>query len=318
MLLSMAPADPSLAPTVASFRQFNRNYTRFLGTLNDRYLHTDFSLAEGRVLYELATRSNLQAKDIAETLGLDAGYLSRILSKFKKAGLVIRSTSKDDRRASNLLITEGGRAVVHTLNLRAGKQAAAVLKKLSPDQRAEFSRALSTVQQIVLEQKPDGAEINLRNHRPGDMGMVVHLEGAGYVEQFGWDMTFEALASRIVADFLEKFDSARERCWIAEMDGRHVGHVFLVQHPEQRDTAKLRLLYVDPAARGRGLGQRLVAECVQFAREQGYSKITLWTQSILAAAHRIYKSAGFRLVGEEPHHSFGKDLVGQTWERNLL
>jgi DNA-binding MarR family transcriptional regulator/GNAT superfamily N-acetyltransferase len=318
MLLSMAPADPSLAPTIASFRKFNRNYTRFLDTLNDRYLHTDFSLAEGRVLYELATRSSLQAKEIAEALGLDAGYLSRILSKFKKAGLVTRTISRDDRRASNLLITERGRAVVRTLNLRAGKQAAAVLKKLSANQRAEFSRALNTVEQIVLEQKPDGSEITLRNHRSGDMGKVVHLEGAGYVEQFGWDMTFEALVSRIVADFLERFDPARERCWIAEMDRRHVGHVFLVQHPEQRDTAKLRLLYVDPAARGKGLGQRLVAECVQFAREAGYRKITLWTQSILAAAHRIYESAGFRLVREEPHRSFGKDLVGQTWEMDLL
>jgi len=313
----MAPTDPSLAPTVASFRQFNRKYTRFLGTLNNRYLETDFSLAEGRVLYELATRGNLQAKDIAETLGLDAGYLSRILTKFKKAGLVTRTTSRDDRRASNLLITERGRAVVRTLNLLAGKQAAAVLKRLSANQRAEFSRALNTVEQIVLEPKSDESEITLRNHRPGDMGMVVHLEGAGYVEQLGWDMMFEALVSRIVADFLERFDSTRERCWIAEMGGRHVGHIFLVQHPEQKDTAKLRLLYVDPAARGKGLGQMLVAECIQFAREAGYRKITLWTQSILTAAHRIYQSAGFRLVREEPHHSFGKDLVGQTWEMEL-
>ena len=313
----MAPPDPSLAPTVASFRQFNRKYTRFLGTLNNRYLQTDFSLAEGRVLYELATGTNLQAKEIAATLGLDAGYLSRILTKFKKTGLVTRTTSRDDGRASNLLITERGRAVVRTLNLRAGKQAAAVLKKLSAHERAEFSRALNTVEQIVLEPKSDEPEITLRNHRAGDMGMVVHLESAGYVEQFGWDMMFEALVARIVAEFLERFDSARERCWIAEMGGQHVGHIFLVQHPEQRDTAKLRLLYVDPAARGKGLGQKLVAECIQFAREAGYRKITLWTQSILTAAHRIYKSAGFRLVRQEPHHSFGKDLVGQTWEMDL-
>ena len=313
----MASADPSLAPTVASFRQFNRAYTRFLGTLNDRYLHTDFSLAEGRVLYELATHPSLQAKEIADALGLDAGYLSRIVAKFKKAGLVSRTTSKADRRASNLRITERGRAVVRTLNLRADKQAAAVLKKLSAGQRTEFSHALNTVEQIVLEREPTASSIVLRNHRPGDMGMVVHLEGAGYVEQRGWDMTFEALAARIVADFLEKFNPARERCWIAEMDGRHVGHIFLVQHPEERETAKLRLLYVDPVARGMGLGNRLVNECVQFAREVGYKKITLWTQSILTAAHRIYQAAGFRLVREEPHHSFGKDLVGQTWELDL-
>ena len=319
MLISMATHDSSLAPTVASFRQFNRSYTRFLGTLNDRYLHTDFSLAEGRVLYELATHPSLQAKEIADALGLDHGYLSRIVAKFKKAGLVSRTTSENDRRAANLQITERGRAVVRTLNLRADKQAAAVLEKLSANQRAVFSRALNTVEQIVLERErePASSPIVVREHRPGDMGMIVHLEGAGYVEQFGWDMTFEALVARIVADFLERFDPARERCWIAEREGRHVGHIFLVQHPEQRDTAKLRLLYVDPAARGMGLGQRLVNECVEFARQVGYRKITLWTQSILTAAHRIYQGAGFRLVREEAHHSFGKDLVGQTWEMVL-
>lgn len=320
----MASPDTSLAPTVASFRQFNRAYTRFLGTLNDRYLHTDFSLAEGRVLYELATHPSLQAREIADVLGLDAGYLSRILAKFKKEGLVSRTTSVDDRRVANLQITDRGRQAVQTLNLRADQQASAVFEKLSAHQRAEFSRALNMVEQIVLDPEPppveqsaQGHDILLRHHRPGDMGMVVHLEGAGYVEQFGWDMTFEALAARIVADFLERFNPARERCWIAELDGRHVGHIFLVQHPEQPDTAKLRLLYVDPAARGMGLGQRLVNECVQFARECGYRKITLWTQSILKAAHRLYQAAGFRLVREEPHHSFGKDLVGQTWELDL-
>lgn len=317
MLIFMASSNTSLAPTVASFRQFNRAYTRFLGTLNDRYLHTDFSLAEGRVLYELATHPSLQAKEIADALGLDAGYLSRILTKFKKAGLVTRTTSKHDRRAANLRITGRGRTVVRTLNLRADQQATAVLEKLSSNERSEFSRALNTVGQIVLEREPHASPIVLREHRPGDMGMVVHLEGAGYVEQLGWDMTFEGLAARIVADFLEKFDPARERCWIAEMDGRQVGHIFLAQHPERRDTAKLRLLYVDPAARGVGLGKRLVNECVQFAREVGYKKITLWTQSVLTAAHRIYQAAGFRLVREEPHHSFGKDLVGQTWEMDL-
>jgi DNA-binding MarR family transcriptional regulator/GNAT superfamily N-acetyltransferase len=317
MLLCMATADASLAPTVAAFRQFNRAYTRFLGTLNDRYLQTEFSLVEGRVLYELATHSRLRAKEIAEALGLDAGYLSRILAKFKKAGLVTRTTAKHDRRAANIQITEHGRAAVRTLNLRADRQAIGVLKKLSAVQRTEVSRALSTVEHIVLDRAPTRPSIVLRNHRAGDMGMVVYLEGAGYVEQFGWDNTFEGLAARIVADFLEKFDAKRERCWIAEMSGLHVGHVFLVQHPERRDTAKLRLLYVDPAARGMGLGQRLVNECIRFARAAGYKKITLWTQSILTAAHRIYEAAGFRLMREEPHHSFGKDLVGQTWEMDL-
>jgi GNAT superfamily N-acetyltransferase len=157
----------------------------------------------------------------------------------------------------------------------------------------------------------------LRTHRPGDMGMIVALEGAGYVEQYGWDGTFETLVARITDDFIANFDPTRERCWIAEIDGRHVGHIFLVRHPDQPETARLRLLYVDPSARGLGLGKILVDECVRFARSAGYKKITLWTQSILTAAHHIYQQAGFKLVHEEPHHSFGHDLIGQTWELTL-
>jgi DNA-binding MarR family transcriptional regulator/GNAT superfamily N-acetyltransferase len=313
----MPAADASLEPATAAFRRFNRSYTRFLGTLNESYLSTDYSLAEGRVLYELATRSKPQAKEVAEALGLDAGYLSRILNKFEKAALVVRATAKHDNRAANLLLTARGRAAIRTLNLRANKQAHTILAKLSEDQHRKFLGALHTIEQTALGIQPEPSSIVLRAHRPGDMGMVVHLEGADYVEQFGWDGTFEALAARIVADFLTNFDVARERCWIAEMDGRHAGHVFLVRHPDQPDTAKLRLLYVDPAARGMGLGQRLVAECVRFAGAAGYRNITLWTQSVLTAAQRIYRAAGFRLVREEPHHSFGRDLIGQTWEMDL-
>lgn len=310
----MPVADASLAPATAAFRRFNRAYTRFLGTLNESYLSTGYSLAEGRVLYELATRSKPQAKDVIEALGVDAGYLSRILTKFEKAGLVTRATSEHDNRAAHLLLTTRGRAVIRTLNLRADKQAKTILGKLSEDRRDKFISALHTVEQAALDMPPEASPIALRPHRPGDMGMVVHLEGAGYVEQFGWDATFEALVARIVADFLGNFDEACERCWIAEMDRRHVGHVFLVRHPDEPDTAKLRLLYVDPSARGMGLGQRLVDECIRFAPSAGYRKITLWTQSMLSAAHRIYRAAGFHLVREEPHHSFGRDLIGQTWD----
>ncbi len=269
------------------------------------------------MLYELATHSNGKAKDVAEALGLDAGYLSRILRKFEKNDFVVRGAAKDDKRAANLHLTARGRAAVRSLNLRADKQARAVLSKLTARRRVELAHAISTIEETVLggPQEPDS--ILLRSHRPGDMGMVVHLEGAGYVEQLGWDESFEALVARIVADFLDNFDAARERCWIAEMDGQHVGHIFLVRHPERADTAKLRLLYVDPAARGMSLGATLVGECVRFARAVGNKKITLWTQSILKAAHRIYETAGFRLVQEEAHHSFGKDLVGQTWEMDL-
>ena len=313
----MAVTDSALAPAASAFRRFNRAYTRFLGTLNESYLSTDYSLAEGRVLYELATLPKPQAKEVGQALGLDAGYLSRIVSKFEKAGLVERATAKNDHRTATLLLTPRGRAAVRTLNLRADKQARGILANLSEDQRSKFIDALQTIEQTALGIKPETPPIVLRSHRPGDIGMVVHLEGAGYVEQFAWDQSFEALVARIAADFLANFDEARERCWIAEMDGRHVGHVFLVRHPDQPDQAKLRLLYVDPAARCMGLGQRLVTECVGFAVAAGYRKVTLWTQSVLTAAHRIYQASGFRLVREVPHHSFGKDLIGQTWELEL-
>ena len=314
-------ADPhpaaELSADISAFRHFNRVYTRFIGTVTDSFLQTQYSLAEGRVLYEIANRTQPQAKEIGEALELDAGYLSRILTKFEKSRLVSRRPSKRDSRASDLLLTAKGKAAFRTLNTRAQNQARAILKPLEPGQRANFIGAMQTIEGIVVGKPQQPRSFTLRTHRPGDMGMVVSLEGAGYVEQFGWDETFEALVARIVADFIANFNSARERCWIAEIDGRHVGHIFLVQHPDQPGTAKLRLLYVDPSARGLGLGQALVAECIRFAHAAGYARITLWTQSILTAAHRIYQAAGFRLVREEPHHSFGRNLTGQTWDLDL-
>ncbi|HEY3626218.1 MAG TPA: helix-turn-helix domain-containing GNAT family N-acetyltransferase [Terracidiphilus sp.] len=315
--------DSALVPDVAAFRHFNRIYTRFLGTLSEGFLRTEYSLAEGRVLYELATRSKqgcgqeAQAKAIGEALDLDAGYLSRILTKFERAGLIERRTSKEDSRAADLWLTARGRGAFRILNLRAEKQARALLKSLPGPVRARFIAATQTIETVVTGRQGNQPPFTLRTHGPGDMGAVVSLEGAGYAQQFGWDETFEALVARIVADFIEGFDPARERCWIAEVDGRHVGHIFLVRHPERPDTAKLRLLYVDPSARGLGIGQALVNQCIAFAREARYSGITLWTQSMLASAHRIYVAAGFRLVREEPHHSFGKELIGQTWELEL-
>ncbi|HEX4308584.1 MAG TPA: helix-turn-helix domain-containing GNAT family N-acetyltransferase [Acidobacteriaceae bacterium] len=317
----MPAAD--VAADAAAFRHFNRVYTRYLGTLSEGFLRTEYSLAEGRVLYELATRSRkgaveeTQARAIADALDIDAGYLSRILSKFEKAGLLERRTSRDDSRAANLLLTPRGHAAFRTLNLRAEKQARALLQNLPALERARFIGATQTIEQVVLGKKSDHRPVTLRTHRPGDMGTVVALEGAAYVDQFGWDGTFEGMVAKIVADFIASFDPKRERCWIAEVDGRHVGHIFLVQHPQQPKTAKLRLLYVDPSARGIGVGRTLVSQCIAFARAAGYARITLWTQSILKAAHHIYQNAGFRLVREEPHHSFGKDLIGQTWELEL-
>jgi DNA-binding MarR family transcriptional regulator/GNAT superfamily N-acetyltransferase len=313
-----------VAADASAFRHFNRVYTRYLGTLSEGFLRTEYSLAEGRVLYELATRSRKgtveepQAKAIADALDIDAGYLSRILSKFEKAGLLDRRTSSDDSRAANLLLTPRGRAAFRTLNLRAEKQARALLRSLPTPDRARFIGATQTIEQVVLGRNSNHRPpVMLRTHRPGDMGTVVALEGAAYVDQFGWDGTFEGMVAKIVADFIAGFDPKRERCWIAEVNGRHIGHIFLVRHPEQPGTAKLRLLYVDPSARGIGVGRLLVSECIAFARAARYTRVTLWTQSILKAAHHIYQNAGFRLVREEPHHSFGKDLLGQTWDLDL-
>jgi DNA-binding MarR family transcriptional regulator/GNAT superfamily N-acetyltransferase len=308
-------SDAALRADAAAFRRFNRLYTRFIGTVTDRFLRTPYSLAEGRVLYELATRNEPRAREIAEALGMDPGYLSRILAKHEKTGLLKRRTSRTDSRAADLLLTPKGRTVFRMLNQRSEKQARDLLTRMPVSSRARFIGAMGTIENTALA--PQRTPFTLRSHRAGDMGTVVALEGQGYVDQFGWDATFEALVARIVADFIDNFDPEKERCWIAEIDGEHVGHIFLVRHPEQPGTAKLRLLYVDPKARGLGLGQTLVAECVRVAREAGYQRITLWTQSILTAAHHIYQQAGFHLVREEPHHSFGKDLVGQTWDLAL-
>lgn len=311
-----APRSQLPEPHIAAFRRFNRFYTRETGTLRAGLLGTQYSLTEARVLYELATRGESSARDIAKDLALDVGYLSRILKKFKGSGLLKSKASRSDARHSKLTLTKRGRDLFTDLNERSNRQAKGILDRVHPARLPDLLRAMRTIEEI-LGAGPSTAPIILRPHRAGDMGTIVSLEGSGYTQQYGWDNTFEALVARIAADFIENFDAKRERCWIAEMDGRHIGHIFLVCHPDQPDTARLRLLYVDPSARGLGLGKTLVNECVQFARSAGYRKVTLWTQSILSAAHHIYQQAGFRLVHEEPHHSFGHDLVGQTWELSL-
>ncbi len=276
--------DTALRADAAAFRQFNRLYTRFIGTVTDRFLRTPYSLAEGRVLYELATRSRPRAKDVAEALGMDTGYLSRILAKHEKAGLIKRTTSKADSRASDLVLTARGRAVFRMLNQRSEKQARDLLTHMPAPSRVRLIGAMASIENAILSQHPEPPAFTLRQHVPGDMGMIVALEGKGYVDQFGWDSTFEALVARIVADFIDTFDPQKERCWIAEIPtatdvAQHVGHIFLVRHPDQPGTARLRLLYVDPRARGLGLGHTLVAECVRFAREAGYQRITLWRRA---------------------------------------
>jgi DNA-binding MarR family transcriptional regulator/predicted N-acetyltransferase YhbS len=296
-------------------------YTRFIGTLNEGLLETDYSLTEARVLYELATRSAPNAGQIAAELGLDAGYLSRLLAKFEEKGLLRRRVSERDGRLTELSLTARGRSAFKKLNALSEEQALTVMQSLAQPARLELIQCMQAIEEILAKEDRKQKAFILRPHRVGDMGWVVYSEAVGYAEQFGWDESFEALVARIVDEFLTNFDPAKERCWIAEVDGRPVGHIFLVkypdQHPDQPNTAKLRLLFVDSSARGMGLGDALVKECVRFARTAGYKKVVLWTQSILVAAHRIYQRAGFKLVKEEPHHSFGHDLVGQEWELEL-
>jgi DNA-binding MarR family transcriptional regulator/GNAT superfamily N-acetyltransferase len=309
--------SPSVGDQISRFRRFNRMYTRYIGTLNEGLLNSDYSLAEARVLYELANRTVPKASEIAEGLGVDPGYLSRLLGKFERDGLMEKRTSEKDARFAELALTSRGKSAFRKLNALSEEQARNALEGLPPTARMELIDCMQTIEKILMKVDRSRIPYILRPHRVGDMGWIVHREGLGYAEQYGWDETFEALAANIVSDFITHFDPGRERCWIAEVDGHNVGHVFLVKHPSQLGMAKLRLLWVEPSARGMGLGDALVTECIRFARSAGYRKVTLWTQSILTAAHRIYRRAGFRLMKEEPHHSFGHALVGQEWEVDL-
>ncbi len=317
---TMAPRPEVLSSYVREagvFRRFNRLYTKFIGTLNEGLLNSEYSLTEARVLYELATRSVARASEIADELGLDAGYLSRLLGKFERDRLLARKTSEQDGRFAELMLTGRGKSVFQKLNALANEQARTVLASLPAERRAELIRSMESIERILMPTDRKQRPYVLRPHRVGDMGWVVYRESVGYAEQYGWDQTFEALVARIVDQFVTNFDSSRERCWMAELDGQNVGHIFLVKHPSQAQTAKLRLLFVEASARGMGIGDALVKECIRFARTAGYRKVVLWTQSILLAAHHIYQKAGFRLVKEEPHHSFGHDLMGQEWELDL-
>jgi DNA-binding MarR family transcriptional regulator/GNAT superfamily N-acetyltransferase len=307
----------SLAEDVRKFRKFNRAYTKIIGTLEEGLLSTKFTLPQARVLYELATREEPQANEIADELGMDPGYLSRILAMFRTSGLLNRTVSKKDGRVANMVLTRAGKQAFAILNRRSEEQAAAMLKDLLPSDRARVIQSMEVIEGLLGREDEVSLPCVLRPHRPGDMGWVVHREALLYAEEYGFDETFEALVAQIVSDFVKNFEPRRERCWIAEIGGAPAGHIFLVRHPGRPDVAKLRLLLVEPAARGKGVGHALVNECVRFARSAGYRTITLWTQSILVAAHRLYERAGFRLVQEEQHHSFGKDLVGQTWELDL-
>jgi DNA-binding MarR family transcriptional regulator/GNAT superfamily N-acetyltransferase len=306
---------PDLEARVAAVRHFTRFYTPLIGVFEEHYLKTPFSLTEGRVLYELAHRDAVTATALAADLNLDHGYLSRILRGFGEAGLVAKKRAPDDARQSLITITAKGRKAFAPLNQASRDQVAALLGKLSDADQERVVGAMSRVENLLGAQKPAARAIVLRPHRPGDMGWVTSANASLYAQEYGWDISYEALVAKITAEFIENFDSRRECCWIAEMDGERVGSVFVVKKTDE--IAKLRLLIIDPKARGLGLGKRLVDECLRFAREAGYKSMTLWTQSILVAARGIYARAGFKLVAKEPHRSFGADLIGETWERDL-
>jgi DNA-binding MarR family transcriptional regulator/GNAT superfamily N-acetyltransferase len=314
---SATPTSTALNSDIAAFRRFSRMFTRYIGTLNEGLLNTQYGLAEARVLYEVATRTAPNSREIAEELRMDPGYLSRLLTRFVRSGLLSRKPSAKDRRSAELSLTKRGQTVFRNLNALADQHARTVLAGFPHSTRLRLVGSMQTIDGILTASAANRPPYILRPHRIGDMGWIVSREGLGYAEEYGWDETFEALVARIAADFITNFDSRRERCWIAEVDGQNVGHIFLVKHPDEPLTAKLRLLFVEPSARGIGLGEVLVNECIRFARSAGYRKIVLWTQQSLLPAHRIYQRAGFQLVKEEPHHSFGKDLVGETWELSL-
>jgi len=312
-------AHTNLAPRIDAVRRFNRFYTRAIGVLQEGWLHSSFSLTEARVLYELAHREKRTATVVRNSLDLDAGYLSRILSTFEKRGLVDRTPSEDDGRQSLLALTAEGRGQFAPLEARTIQQVGGMLQKLSQNEQRQLVEAMHTIEKLLAPaEKPESAAkapYLLRPHQSGDMGWVVHRQGLLYAREYGYDERFEALVAEIVAKFVQHYDAKRERCWIAEKDGEVVGSVFVTA--KSRTIAKLRLLYVEPAARGLGIGSRLVSECVRFARQAGYKKMVLWTQSELDAARHIYKQAGFRVVEKKRHYSFSKNLVAEIWQLSL-
>jgi DNA-binding MarR family transcriptional regulator/N-acetylglutamate synthase-like GNAT family acetyltransferase len=302
---------------VTAVRRFNRFYTRQIGLLQETLLHSPFSLTEARVLYELGRHAPTHATALGQELGLDAGYLSRILRGFERRGLLQRTPSRTDGRQSVLALTAQGRNAFARLDGASRREIGTLLAQLPAPHQQRLVASMHTIEQLLgaPPPSPHRAAYRVRRHRPGDMGWVVHRHGVLYAREYGWDARFEALVAEIVAKFIKRYDPKRERCWIAELEGEVVGSVFLVQRSS--GVAQLRLLLVEPRARGLGIGARLVQECVSFARRVGYRKIMLWTNDVLHAARHLYEQAGFHLVREERHHSFGHALVGQTWERTV-
>ena len=301
---------------IGQVRRFNRFYTGQIGVVSEHLLKSDYSLAEARVLYELAHRDRPTARDIAQGLRLDRGYLSRILRRLQKDGLLERVRSREDARAALLSLTAKGRRTMATLEARSDDEVSGLLRRVPVAARQRLTSAMRAIEEVLGPPREPKAPYLLRDARPGDLGWVVSRHGALYADEYRYDWRFEALVASIVGEFVSRHDPKGERCWIAEKDGEVVGSVFLVRASGK--VAKLRLLYVEPSARGHGIGAKLIDECIRFARQAGYRKLTLWTQSELLAARRLYEKAGFIHVHSEPHDSFGRnDLVAETWELKL-
>lgn len=304
-----------LEARIDAVRRFNRIFTRRIGVLREGLLHSPYSLAEARILFEIAHGDDLSASDLSRELGLDPGYLSRILARLEQRGLIDKVRSETDARRRILSLTPAGKDAFTLLDNRSREEVAEMLGDLSEGERRRLLESMQTIEGILSKGFKFSEPFFLRTHEPGDMGWVVHRHGVLYAQEYGWDERFEGLVARIVADFIKNFDPAKERCWIAEMNGERAGCVFVVKASDT--VAKLRLLLVEPRVRRLGLGTRLVEECIRFARRSGYKTLTLWTNSVLDEARHIYKKHGFELVEEEEHHSFGHDLVGQNWELSL-
>ncbi|MGH7498891.1 MAG: bifunctional helix-turn-helix transcriptional regulator/GNAT family N-acetyltransferase [Gemmatimonadales bacterium] len=304
-----------LPAQVGAVRRFNRFYTRRIGVLNEQLLHSGFTLPELRLLYEIAHRDGPSAAEVGKELRLDAGYLSRLVERLRKRGLLERRPSPTDRRQRVLRLTRRGQETFATLDRRSDDEVAAMLSSLQAGETARLAQAMGTIERLLGPSSTGASPYLLRTHQAGDIGWVIQRHGAIYAEEYGWDGEFEALVAEIAARFLRNLDPRRERCWIAERDGENVGSVFLVR--KSATVAQLRLLLVEPSARGLGIGRRLVTESIRFARQARYRKVTLWTNKGLDAARRLYEEAGFRLIEEESHHSFGHDLVSQTWTLTL-
>ncbi len=309
----MVPTD--ITQRVEAVRHFNRFYTNKIGVLQERLLRSPFSLTEARVVYELAHSEKTTATELGSQLNIDPGYLSRILRDFKKRGLIDQQPSETDGRQNDLRLTEAGQEAFDTINARSQREIEGMLNELPPQGQNRLITSMRAIEELLGAPPGQKAPYLLRSHQPGDMGWVVYRHGVLYAEEYGWDEHFEALVAEIAARFIQNYNPQQERCWIAEKDGEIVGSVFLVK--ESDALAKLRLLLVEPKARRLGLGTRLVAECIRFARQAGYRKITLWTNSVLYAARHIYQKAGFQLLKAEPFHGFGHDLVSETWELDL-